>query len=383
MSHELRTPLNAIIGFSQLMKLDITEPLSLSQTENVDEILNAGKHLLELINDILDLSKIEAGQINLFIEPIAIESTLNDALQLIFPLAQKKDIAIELLLNNKTISFEALSSHQTVANLDSVRLKQILLNLLSNAIKYNCDQGKVIVHLYAKTHKTICISISDTGRGLTADQQQKLFKPFQRLGQELNNEIEGTGIGLVITKKITELMKGAIYVKSKLGKGSCFTVEFPTHNLESHQELKKVTNELSTLPCDIDYSKEQSVLYIEDNPANLRLVTVLIKQLPNVKLWSSPDPKLGIELAFEYQPDLILLDINLPGMNGYKVLENIRKNSSMNNTPIIAITANAMASDKQKGLAAGFDNYITKPFDINALLHTIKQTLLLKDSSGI
>ena len=370
MSHELRTPMNAIIGFSQLLQMETDDPLSESQQDNVEEIVTAGKHLLNLINEVLDLAKIEEGHIDLTIESVTIGYVVAESLQLIMPLAQKRGIEITLRSNDADITLDALFQLPLTVMADNVRLRQVLLNLLSNAVKYNRENGKISITCAATNSQNVRISITDTGAGLTGEQQTQLFSAFNRLGAE-HSAIEGTGIGLVITKNIIDLMGGDIGVESKYGTGSTFWITLPsggivnTQNQQNHDDPTSVESQV----------QKRTVLYIEDNPANLRLVTRLLGHQPNIQIWSAHEPLLGLELAAEHKPDLILLDINLPGMDGFQVLEKLRKQESTRHTPIIALSANAMPRDIEKGLNAGFNDYITKPINVKKLLHAVETTL--------
>jgi len=373
MSHELRTPMNAILGFGQLLKME-GDSLDASQQENIDEIIKAGRHLLELINDVLDLSRIEEGRIDLSIEAIALNEVVIESLQLIMPLAQKRGIEIKIIQNETEISFEQLSQHHCGVKADRVRLRQVLLNLMSNAVKYNNENGKIIIACSKSENDQQRISIIDTGEGLSSDQQTQLFTAFERMGAE-RSEIEGTGIGLMITKKIIELMGGSIGVESQPGEGSTFWVDLPTEDILAEQKNIINKNESEDKKLMSETTNEYSVLYIEDNPANLRLVSQLLRRRSNINLLTAHEPILGLELAMEHKPDLILLDINLPGINGFEVLKQLREYQKTKNIQVIAISANAMPKDIEKGRNAGFDDYITKPIDVNALLLSIDARL--------
>ena len=371
MSHELRTPMNAIMGFGQLLKLEAGTSLTEEQEDNVDEIITAGNHLLVLINEVLDLSKVEAGHVDLSIETVVIGEVVAETTQLISPLAAKRNIDISMNQNGINIEFEALFEQKHTVRADRTRLKQVLLNLLSNAVKYNSENGKITISCQLMPNQMSRIKITDTGAGMDQHQQLKLFKPFERIGAE-DSAVEGTGIGLVITKSLIEIMGGAIGVESSPGVGSTFWIELPSDAVaESSHQARENNSEVATETS----SLEHTVLYIEDNPANLRLVTQLLGRRPNIHLWSAHEPLLGLELAMEHKPDLILLDINLPGMNGFEVLNHLRQKDVTRDIPVIAISANAMPRDIEKGIEAGFDDYITKPIDVVALLQAVDNKL--------
>lgn len=359
MSHELRTPLNAILGFGQILELE-AETLSETQNSNVSEILEAGFHLLNLINDVLDLAKIESGKLEVSMEKVNIDDVLLPAITLIQSHAEQRQIEIIDKLSGKDYSVEA----------DFTRLKQVLLNLLSNAVKYNCESGQITISGDISDKQRLRISVEDTGEGLTNAEISQLFIPFERI-DEVNN-VEGTGIGLVITKHLVELMGGVIGVSSCKGRGSVFWIELVTNSLPSEQIQTNETNAENPFHTDKELVAEYNVLYIEDNPANLRLVTQLLDQQDNIKLYSSEEPLYGIELALKHIPDLILLDINLPNIDGYEVLKRLRTHEKTKNIPVIAISANAMKKDIERGIAAGFDEYMTKPINVHELLQAVK-----------
>ncbi len=369
MSHELRTPMNAIMGFGQLLTLEGEQSFNDSQKENVSEILKASEHLLSLINEVLDLAKIEAGRIDLSIEDVKLENIIMESLQLISPLADKRGISIKLFRDDAEISSDDLNNDTNILRADYTRTKQVIINLLSNAVKYNSEGGKITIKC-DQSDNNIRISITDTGLGLNQEQQTQLFTAFDRLGVE-NTDIEGTGIGLVITQNIVELMGGNIGVDSEPGVGSTFWFELPSGSTV----IDNKPEDVSSLEDTIDLTEKHTVLYIEDNPANLRLVTQLLGRLPNLHMWSAHEHMLGLELAAENNPDLILLDINLPGMDGFEVLKLLRQRDGTRNTPVIAISANAMPKDIERGLEAGFDDYITKPINIHKLMLAVSEKL--------
>ena len=373
MSHELRTPMNAIIGFGQLLEL---EPLTEVQQDDVGEILKAGSHLLELINEVLDLSRVEADHLDLTIEDVPLDDVLMECITLITPLAENNDINFIATHNGDKISFKQGQQWGAVLRADRTRLKQALINLLSNAVKYNNAHGKVTIDCRAAENGRMRISITDTGLGITPEQHSQLFQPFNRLGAE-NTEIEGTGIGLVYTKKIIELMDGSVGVKSIPGEGCTFWIDVPGYYrslaiLDNEDKEKK-----DAAPSSVrnEMPPRFTVLYVEDNPANMRLMEQMLKRRNDIYLLQAHEPLLGLELASKYKPDLIMLDINLPGMSGYDVLQILRESKTAREIPVIAISANAMPSDIQKGLDLGFSHYITKPIKLQSLFDVLDEVL--------
>lgn len=373
MSHELRTPMNAIIGFSQLLNMDESIASNDRQKDNVNEILNAGEHLLELINEVLDLSSIESGQSQMSIEPVSFDEVLKESVGLVSGLAVKKGVVISFVGKGKYIDDMSSLSSGVHVLADRLRLKQVLLNLLSNAVKYNSDNGEIRIHC-AEVDDLYTISIEDTGAGLSAEQIDGLFQPFNRLGSE-NSAIEGTGIGLVITKNLVEMMGGSIACQSQEGKGTTFSIELNLYQGESESVFNGEQTDLSAGQLSDD---SYHVLYIEDNPANIRLMAQVFAREKSLHLSTVHEPILGLDLVVENKPDLILLDINLPTMDGYMVLAELRKLFG-ETYPVIAISANAMAKDIEKGMEAGFDSYITKPVDIKSLMNSVYYHLNIKN----
>lgn len=353
MSHELRTPMNAILGFGQLLEFDTDEPLSNFQKSRVKEIQKAGKHLLELINEILDLSRIESGLLTLSIEDILLSNVIDDVLSLISPLAEKQNIKIVNLI-----------SHQPdlLVQGDFTRLKQVILNLMSNAVKYNKKGGSITLDFQKSDADKISIAISDTGEGISEDNLKQLFQPFNRMEAE-NSAVEGTGIGLTITKQLIELMNGNISVQSTPGKGSCFSIEIPEGKQLAQAREERVFNPALKASCKTE-EHNWTLLYVEDNPANLKLVEQILQSRSDIKLLTAPQARLGIELARAHQPDMILMDINMAEMDGITAMKKLKKYEETNNIPVIAVSANAMESDIKKCLDGGFKAYITKPLDI-------------------
>jgi PAS domain S-box-containing protein len=362
MSHELRSPLNAILGFAQLMESDSSPPTP-SQQESIDQILQAGWYLLELINEILDLAVIESGKVSLSRESMSLAEVVVECQAMIEPQAQKRDIHM---------TFPKFSDPYFV-NADRTRVKQVLINLLSNAIKYNEAGGTVVVDCTAKTPDRIRISVEDAGAGLAPEQLAQLFQPFNRLGQESGGE-EGTGIGLVVTKRLVELMGGTIGVESTVGVGSVFWIELisdvePQLTVEGNEATAPVQSGAQS------GAQLRTLLYVEDNPANLRLVEQLIARSPDIRLLTAVNGNVGIELARAAQPDVILMDINLPGISGIEALKILRVDPATAHIPVVAISANALPRDVERGLEAGFFRYLTKPIKVNEFMDTLHVAL--------
>ena len=364
MSHELRSPLNAILGFAQLMESGSPLPTP-TQKASIDQILQAGWYLLELINEILDLALIESGKLSLSLEPMSLPEVLLDCQAMIEPQAQKSGIRI---------SFPQFDIPYFV-KADRTRVKQVLINLLSNAIKYNRAGGSVEVSCSANTAERIRISVQDTGEGLSPEKLSQLFQPFNRLGQEASAE-EGTGIGLVVSKRLVELMGGEIGAESTVGVGSVFWIEL---NSAAELQLAADADEpLALLRARVQHGAAlRTLLYVEDNRANMQLVEQLIERRPDMRLLSAGDGTRGIVLARIHQPDVILMDINLPGISGIQALKILHEDPATAHIPVIAISANAMPRDIEKGLEAGFFRYLTKPIKVKEFMDALDMALEL------
>jgi PAS domain S-box-containing protein len=356
MSHELRSPLNAILGFAQLINSDSPPPTA-SQAASIDQILHAGWYLLELINEILDLAQIESGKLALSREPTSLAEVMLECQAMIEPQAQQRGI--------KMIFPGAGAPHFVDA--DRTRLKQVLINLLSNAIKYNQANGTVVVECAMNGPDRMRISVRDTGVGLPPDMLSQLFQPFNRLGQERGKE-EGTGIGLVMSKRLVELMGGLIGVDSTVGLGSVFWFELNASSEPQLEAAPPLTVAAAAVP---QSGSPRTLLYVEDNPANLKLIEKLVARRPDLRLLSARDGISGIELARAHQPDVILMDINLPGISGIEALEILRADRATAHIPVIALSANAMPRDVEKGLQAGFFRYLTKPIKVAEFMDTL------------
>ncbi len=369
MSHELRSPLNAILGFAQLIESG-SPPLTPRQKSNIDQILLAGWYLLDLINEILDLALIESGKLLLSLEPMSLNDVMSDCQAMIEPQAQKSGIELTFPQFDYPYFVKA----------DRTRVKQILINLLSNSIKYNRTGGTVMVNYSANTAERIRISITDTGEGLSVENLSNLFQPFNRLGRETGTE-EGTGIGLVVSKRLVELMGGAIGAESTVGEGSVFWIELNRTN--APQMVSADDQSIAIVPAKISADTPlRTLLYVEDNPANLLLVENLLERRPDIHLLSAQDGFHGIEIARASLPDVILMDINLPGINGIHTLEILRKDPMTAHIPVIAISANAMPRDIVRGLEVGFFRYLTKPIKLNEFLDTLDAALKFSETQS-
>jgi len=370
MSHELRTPLNAILGFAQLMESGSPSPTP-SQKRNLDQILKAGWYLLELINEILDLALIESGKVTLSKEPVSLVEVMLECRAMIEPQAHKRDIRMTFPRFDKPQFIKA----------DRTRVKQVLINLLFNAIKYNRPGGTVTLECMPMPSGMIRISVRDTGVGLTAEQLASLFEPFNRLGKETGVE-EGTGIGLVVTKRLVELMGGTIGVESVVGVGSEFWMELAVTTAPKFLAVRETERAGPAHPDVPDGTPLRTLLYVEDNPANLELVEQLIARRPDLSLLSAADGNIGVEFARAYLPEVILMDINLPGMSGIEAMKILRAHPSTAHIPIIALSANAVPRDIARGLEAGFFNYLTKPIKVDEFMDALDAALLFSKAEA-
>ena len=354
MSHELRTPMNAILGFGQILEFD--ETLNLDQRDSVAEILKGGRHLLKLINDVLDLAKIESSSVKLSLEAVSVAEVIEESWQVVEPLAVTRGIVLHRNF-----------SKSAAVKADRGRLKQVMLNLLSNAINYNRDGGTIEIRANVKAPGRLSIEVSDTGLGIAPERLPLIFEAFNRRGAE-HGQIGGTGIGLIIASRLVELMGGVVGVDSQLGAGSTFWLDLPV----DHPVIRDAEAGFDDGAVQFDERVHQhSVLCIDDNPVNLKLISQLLAKRPHIHLITAHTPGLGIQLALGRQPDLILLDINMPGMDGYQVLEVLKTYARTKSIPIIAVTANAVPRPAARGGTTGLADYLTKPLEVGKFLATV------------
>jgi signal transduction histidine kinase len=359
MSHELRTPLNAILGFAQLLELDQLEP---EQNENVSHILRAGRHLLTLINEVLDISRIEAGGLKLSLEPVPVAELILESVELMRPIASERDV---------TLHIDAGASSHAHVMADRQRLKQVILNLLSNALKYNRAGGQVTVSWRGRDQQ-IRLEVHDTGIGIAAELMARLFQPFERLGA--STEIEGTGLGLALSQRLVGAMGGSLAADSRVGEGSTFWLELPQASPSDHADDESASPEAPP-PTPVVIEHRTKVLYVEDNLSNLRLVERILARRREAELLVAIQGSLALELAAQHQPDLVLLDLHLPDMPGEEVLQRLRADPSTKNIPVVIVSADATPGQIERLLAAGATDYLTKPLDVVAFLTIVDKVL--------
>ena len=355
MSHELRTPLNSILGFGQILEMDT---LGERQRECVERILTAGRHLLGLINEVLEISRIEAGRLSLSLEPVPLQATVTGAMDLVAPLAAQRRVALRMDVPD--------ARRHVLA--DRQRLQQVLLNLLSNAVKYNRENGHVTVSSADAEEGRVRIRVTDTGPGIPAEQQARLFTPFERLGAEASGE-EGTGLGLTLSRHLVEAMDGLLHVESEVGVGSTFAVDLwivdaPAAELPAPAQSPAVSAGPGGL-----------VLYIEDNLSNFRLVERLLERRPATRLLSAIQGRRGLELARDHRPALILLDLHLPDLSGEEVLRRLQEDPATREIAVVILTADATPGQADRLLAAGARAHLTKPIEVRQLLALLDEHL--------
>ncbi len=369
MSHELRTPLNAILGFAQLMQSATTAPTP-AQEQSLMHIVKGGWYLLELINHTLDLAAIEAGKLSVSLGTVPMDEVLQDCAVNIAPLATERALVVTYPEPNPAHLVHA----------DPIRVKQVLLNLLSNGVKYNRHGGSITVRCTLTAGQRLRISVQDTGQGMTPDQLEHLFEPFNRLGQEKLAEV-GTGIGLVLCDRLIKLMDGLIGVDSTAGQGSNFWFELPLAFSDAApaataQKLTPEGERAVALPQTQQTPLVQTVLHVNDNPSNLALVAQLLAQRPQYRLLSASHGGLGLEFARAHLPTVILMDVSLPDMSGTEVLKMLRADPVTTHMPVIALSANALPREIQRGLEAGFFRYVSKPIQVHEFLNTLDEAML-------
>ena len=371
-SHELRTPMNSILGFGQLLETDEAQSLSERQQEYVAHILSAGRHLLALIDEVLDLAQIESGRMRLSMQQIDPVKVLDDCTRLVHPFAETHRVTVDIERPAKTIP-------RVYA--DGTRLKQVLLNLMSNAVKYNRLGGRVTVRCYELDDKVVGISVADTGPGIPESRLGELFEPFARLGAE-RGSVQGVGIGLGITKRLVELMGGELRVQSTLGQGSKFSVEL-SRELGTEMQVENDEGLPPTFQPSVQpESRTSQILCIEDDPASLAMMRAALLREPGTVVLAAPNAELGLELARSKRPDIILMDVNLPGMNGIDALMVLKSDENTCKIPVIAVSAGAMPKDVERGRAARFFEYLTKPVDLDRLSQTLARARLESSSTG-
>jgi signal transduction histidine kinase len=352
MSHDLRTPLNAIIGFAQVLEM---EGLQAEQRESVAHILRGGRHLLELINEVLDIARIEAGRLSLSPEPVEVDLIVQGAVELVQPLAAQRSLTVEVDVPRGTCVLA-----------DRLRLNQVLFNLLSNAVKYNREGGRIRV-VSTRQDGRATISVEDTGAGIPEDKLKLLFTPFERLGAEQSG-VEGTGLGLALVKGLVEAMSGSMGVESVVDRGSRFTV-----NLPATEPVKATHDETPATPR--TQALAGTVLYIEDNTSNVRLMQVLMSKRPGITLLHAATGDAGLALLKERRPDLVLLDLHLPRVSGEEVLRRIWEDPATRSTPVVVLTADATPAQMRRLLASGATAYLTKPVDIRDVFALLDRIL--------
>jgi len=359
MSHELRTPLNAILGFGQLLQ---RETLTARQRQQIDLIVKGGRHLLSLINEVLDITRIEVGALDLSPEPIDLPDLLDEIVSLTQPMAEQRGVQVKI---------DQASVQLNCAQADKQRLKQVLLNLVSNAIKYNIIGGRVTIRCEPAPLDRLCIQVEDTGLGIAADKQARLFTPFDRLGAE-QTAIEGSGLGLVLSRRLVEIMGGTLTFTSKPDLGTTFTVE-----LAQCKGVKEMLERLQPLPLPttVETGPARTLLYIEDNLANVQLVEAVLTYRPGIRLVTAMQGGMGLELARQHRPDLILLDVHLPDVKGEDLMAELRADAQLKDVPVVVISADATKHQIERLADAGAKEYLTKPIDVEQFLRVVDRYL--------
>jgi PAS domain S-box-containing protein len=366
MSHELRTPMNAILGFAQLLEMSQKEPLTSNQHERLKQIVKGGQHLLDLINEILDISRIEANRLQISPEPVSVTESIQEVLDLTTPLAVKRQIQVVTKLGSLDRKYFVMADRQ--------RLKQILLNLVSNAVKYNFEGGSIIITCQQSPSNRWRISIADSGPGISRENIARLFTPFERLNTG-QSSVEGTGLGLVLAKRLVELMHGDIGVESMVGRGSTFWIELPMAERPT-EKLRRMggTKELPPLSVSV-----QTILYVEDNVANFELIQQVLADYKHIELVWATDARAGIELARSHHPNLILLDLHLDNSEGTEVLYQLKQREETRDIPVIMVTADATSGQANRIMNMGASAFLTKPLNVKHLLQLMEELLAEKE----
>jgi signal transduction histidine kinase/ActR/RegA family two-component response regulator len=362
MSHELRTPLNAVLGFAQLLEI---QDLESDQRDSVTQIVKGGRHLLELINEVLDIARIETGNLALSSEPVLPNDVVSDVIDLIRPLAIERTI---------TITTNLRAAGNSYVHADRQRLRQVLLNLLSNAVKYNRIGGTIAVGCDQSDAEHLRITVTDTGPGIAPDLHAKLFQPFERLGAEQTN-VEGTGVGLALSRRLADAMGGTLDFQSTVGQGSTFWIELPVVEGPMEQLTRRTRLTSETV---VEQAPDHTVIYIEDNLANVKLVERLFAQRGDVNVVSAMQGRLGLDLARREPPALVLLDLHLPDIDGREVLQALRADPVTASLPIVVLSADATERQIDRLLADGANAYITKPIDVSDFLRTVDEYLPIR-----
>ena len=368
MSHELRTPLNAILGFGQILE---DQELTALQQESVKYIIKGGRHLLNLINDVLDIARIEAGRFELSIESIALDDIIPEACALVRPLATEHNIQLQQ---------KSLLSENCHVTADRRQLKQVLINLLSNAIKYNQPEGKVIVFWESVMEEKIRISVQDTGHGIAKEDLSKLFTPFERL-DAANSDVEGTGLGLALSQRLLTAMDSELRAESTLGEGSTFFFELPS-DTAPEDVIVNLSNATNNTRAENAFEKQYTILLIEDNSSNLRLIEMILTNRPEVTLYSAIQGSQGLDLARQHEPDMILLDLHLPDMSGQQILNQLKRSAITRDIPVVIVSADATPSRMQNLLDNGVTAYLTKPLNVGQFLQILDETLQRKNQAS-
>jgi PAS domain S-box-containing protein len=367
MSHELRTPLNAILGFAQLLEM---VPLDRDKRESVGQILKAGQHLLKLINEVLEISRIEAGRLSLSPEAVLISTAVQETLDLLTPMAVRRKIIVR---------DELATMRRRHVLADQQRLKQVLLNLITNAIKYNSESGTVTISAEEVQGHRLRIRVRDTGPGIKPEYRDKLFTPFERLGAE-QTTVEGTGLGLALSKRLLEMMGGSIGVENNPDCGCTFWMDLPLVN-DPIEQVGNAMLDLPAPPISAPGARERIVLYVEDNLSNIALIEHIMVHRPHVRLVAAMQGRLGLDLAREHRPDLILLDLHLPDISGEDVLHGLRQVNELKEIPVIVISADATRGRIERLTTMGVLDYLPKPLDIKRFLELLDACLKEKDNS--